>query len=402
MTDWIRQFSVPDRPADDAVLETVVTAQGQAVGSLLLNKYAIRIAESTTGLVDFIRAWIDRPSGRQTAWDLSFGRAHLALKEGKLDPVEAAVRVGLRIANCGQSGAWKASISPMCVQLDDRFAEEVTSVEVISEHGGACGIWLRLASGHDLIWRRDRFGEPWSGDGGRLESVGVNRPIYLLPQNALPAENHGGEIFKECQPVSEITADIVQSFQDGFNVLARNAPQYIPWVERVLNGIVVASRQAEYRLVSGSWEDVPSFMHISSPHSGIDIAEILVHECAHQYFYMLQRVGHLDDSRDKQLYWSPPIRKNRPISRILMAYHALANVQLLYRAVLEDEKNDRVDIEYVRINEPDLQSALRALDEPLRGNPALTPLGRGLYEPLAEHLSAIAGGSLATVSARGM
>ena len=65
----------------------------------------------------------------------------------------------------------------------------------------------------------------------------------------------------------------------------------------------------------------------------MDIAEVLVHECAHQYFYLLAYVGPYDDGSDERLYWSPPLRRNRPLSRILMAYHALANVRLFYAAV---------------------------------------------------------------------
>jgi HEXXH motif-containing protein len=70
-----------------------------------------------------------------------------------------------------------------------------------------------------------------------------------------------------------------------------------------------------------------------------------------------------------------------------MAYHALANVQLLFEAVRSNEANDKWDIEYVRVNEPDLQAAIRALDQPLRGNPALTKLGRRLYDLLTERMA---------------
>ena len=152
---------------------------------------------------------------------------------------------------------------------------------------------------------------------------------------------------------------------------------------------VVCPQRAQYRLISGSWEDVPGFVHMSSPHGGIDIAEVLVHECAHQYFYMLQRLGPMDDASDATLYWSPPIRKNRPLSRVLMAYHALANVQLLYRAVRDNPANGEAVVRYVTVNEPDLQAAIRTLDEPLRHNPALTGFGRGLYEPLAAHMATL-------------
>lgn len=390
MTEWTRQFSLPDGTANESVFDTIVTAHGVAVASWLLEKHREEVALASDGLVEFIRGWIGSPGASQTAWDLSFGRAHLALKEGKLDAVDAAVRVGLRIATTGHPGRWHARMPATSVQLSNRVVEGVKHVEVDSEPTQAPKVRFRLIDGTQVDLRLNGEDGSWTGDGGEhLESVGRNRAIYLLPRQALPPDESGGEIFRECQPVATITSEMARSFHDGVSVLEENAPQYVPWVERVLHGIVVCPRQAQYRLVSGSWEDVPGFVHMSSPHGGIDIAEILVHECAHQYFYMLQRVGPVDDSTDGELYWSPPIRKKRPLSRILMAYHALANVQLLYEAVRLNEANDPRDIHYVRANEPDLQAAIGALDEPLRDNRSLTKLGRGLYHPLAERMATL-------------
>jgi len=385
---WIDPFSLPCEPADDAIFGAVMTAHGSGVASWLLRKHAPEVGQASEGLVEFVRSWIDAPGAWQTAWDISFGRAHLALKESKLDPVEAAIRMGIHIAASGHVGAWQAWTPPTVIQFEDRVLEGVTLVAVDNDVSGRCVIRFRLSDGIDIELRRSSGSDSWAGEGGhRLISIGRNRAIRLLPKRSLPAGEREGEVFQDCQPVSEITGEAAESFEAGMTVLERNTPQYVPWVERVLCGIVVCPREAEFRLVSGSWEDVPGLVHMSSPHNGIDIAEILVHEAAHQYFYMLQRVGPVDDSTDNQLYWSPPIRKNRPLSRILMAYHALANVQLLFEAVRSNETNDKWDIEYVRVNEPDLQAAIRALDQPLRGNPALTKLGRGLYDLLAERMA---------------
>jgi len=391
LSDWTTQFSLPCEPAGEAVFDTIVTAHGMAVASLLLDQYGEDIGRASSDLVEFIRGWAGAPSFSQSAWDISFGRASLALKNGKVDAVDAAIRVGLRIISSGRAGRWRAQLPVTSIQLDDAVVEGVTQVEVDSESTGECTIGLLLADGRYVNVYRDEKGGSWIAPGvERLESVGRNSPIYLLPRHALPADERGSEVFRECRPVEVITAEMTRSFAAAVAVLEQNTSQYIPWVERVLHGIVVCPQQTEFRLVSGSWEDAPGLVHMSSRHRGIDIAEILVHECAHQYFYMLQRVGPLDDSTDAELYSSPPIRKMGPLSRILMGYHALANVQLFYNAVRTNNANDPLDIEYVRINEPDLQAAISALDVPLRDNPALTALGRGLYAPLAERMAAFA------------
>ena len=389
---WTRQFSLPDAQCNERIFDTVVNAHGMAVVQWLIDRHGDKIAVATEGLVDYLRAWTADAGPSETAWDIAFGRVHLAIKEGHLaDPVSAAVQLGLRIARSGLRGSWSAPVSTSAVKFDDALVEGVQDIKVDNAPGSAARVTLGLADGTQRVLKRNEHGGRWHGEGAeRLESVGFHRTIQLLPRRALPPEDRGGDIFKECQPAQQITPEAARSFHDGFDVLEQNAPQYVPWIERVLHGVVVCPQQETYRLVSGSWEDVPGFVHMSSPHGGVDIAEVLVHECAHQYFYMLQRVGPVDDGSDAQLYWSPPIRKKRPLSRILMAYHALANVQLLYEAVANNAANSALSIKYVKANEPDLQAAIRALDEPLRGNMALTALGRGLYEPLAERVAMLA------------
>jgi HEXXH motif-containing protein len=76
----------------------------------------------------------------------------------------------------------------------------------------------------------------------------------------------------------------------------------------------------------------------------------------------------------------------RPLTRILTAYHALANVRLFYQACREAGVDDGG---YLAVNEAVMDDAVAQLDTPLRRNPALTPLGRAMYAPLAERIAAL-------------
>ncbi len=44
---------------------------------------------------------------------------------------------------------------------------------------------------------------------------------------------------------------------------------------------------------------------------------------------------------------------------------------------------------YLALHERNMVIDVEKLDEPLRGNPALTSLGKAIYEPLARHLAEI-------------
>jgi HEXXH motif-containing protein len=403
---WITQFALPCEHENPQVFDTIVNTHGVAMVAKLLQLHGAAIYRASPGLRESLESWAAEPGPSDTAWDIAFGRLQLAVAQwqapmqgeaARFDPVDVAAKVGLRIAESGHRGAWQMPLSPEAVRIGGWLVAHADRAEVenlpsaparIRVH--ADGAWHSLQRDPaDGAWRVAGPGSSGAVAVGtqRLRTVGAQGSVLLLPSRALPPPEQSGDIFKECQPVDVVDDAAAQSFADGFALLARNTPQYLPWIERVLHGIVVCPRQVEYRLVSGSFEDAPGLVHMSSPHSGVDIAEVLVHECAHQYFYMLQRVGPVDDASDATLYWSPPIRKQRPLSRILMAYHALANVQLLFDAVRANPANDAQVVDYVRLNEPDLQAAIEALDEPLRGNSALTPLGRGLYQPLAERMA---------------
>jgi HEXXH motif-containing protein len=79
------------------------------------------------------------------------------------------------------------------------------------------------------------------------------------------------------------------------------------------------------------------------------------------------------------------VQRDRPLDRILVAYHAFANMLLFYRTVL---RSGLADDPYCVEMETRLSRELEHLERPLRGNPALTPTGVDLSEPLMEQLRA--------------
>jgi hypothetical protein len=386
VSDWIREFSCPQGPADERIFDTVVTTHGSAIAALLMTRYREEIDRKSEGLLDFVLKWTETPATLETAWDLAFGSAQLALKSGRLDPCETAVRLALRLTETGHRGSWRGTLPPSTIRIGSTLVQSTEEVQVDCV-GAECRIRLGSSNGTQLNATLDTNKSSWLVNGGEsLHSVGIWRSIYLLPGYALPDRGPDEELLEKSHAVSSVDAAMIETFAGGIRSVGRDAPGYLPWIERVLRGIVVCPLEDLFRAVSGSGEDAPGIIHASHPLPHMDIAEIVIHECAHQYFYMLQRVGPLDDGTDRELYWSPPIRMKRPLGRILMAYHALANVRLFYECVRAAGGSD---IAYVEANEQDLIASIAALSAPLRNNPALTALGRGLYEPLAERLRAL-------------
>lgn len=388
MIPWVRQFSLPVEPVQEAVFDTIAAAQGVSLVSWLIDFHHYAISRMSNGLIEYLRNWTKRSVSFDTVWDIAFGRAHLALKEGRLNVADVATRVGIRVAEGCHVGRWTAAVDPTPITAGRLLIQDVIHVDVDVRDGGSAVITLRCSDGRSVLLKRASDGS-WTGDETyHLRSVGYERGFLLLPRNALPNDTGSQAALGECRAVESVDQRMQAVFADGLAMLGERVPEYVPWVTRVVHGVVVCSIEEPFHLVSGSWEDIPGLIHISSPHIAIDIAEILVHEAAHQYFYMLQRVGPLDDGSDTTLYWSPPIRMKRPLSRILMAFHALVNVLQVYAAV---RAAGCADAPYIAANEPALREAIEALNRPLLRNPALTDLGRSLYEPLAELLPTFGG-----------
>jgi HEXXH motif-containing protein len=104
---------------------------------------------------------------------------------------------------------------------------------------------------------------------------------------------------------------------------------------------------------------------------------------------LLSRLGPVADDSDKRHYFSPAVKRDRPLSKIIIGYHAFANIVLFYRSLLE---NGWGGDEYCRATEARLTGELHTFEDAIRDNPALTDLGRDLCEPLFEQVRATQAG----------
>jgi len=134
----------------------------------------------------------------------------------------------------------------------------------------------------------------------------------------------------------------------------------------------------------GEEQDQYGLSFMSLAQNPIALAESLVHESSHQYFDISTWLNNAEGDSDETLYYSPAAKRDRPLSAILLAYHAFANVLLMYRSML----HAGFDVDnYAADNYTLLSQEVAELDKPLRGNRALTDIGRGLYEPLRAQLA---------------
>ena len=200
----------------------------------------------------------------------------------------------------------------------------------------------------------------------------LSRPFEApLQRQALPRADHG---------------IVVATLTQACDFIDRYAPDYGPWIVRLLREVIPVTTTSPGNLCSGSSAAEPGRCHMSIRNGPVALAEMLVHETTHQYYYLVTRLGPVDDGRDPELYYSPAKQRGRPIHYILIAYHAFANVLLFSQQCLMNGYDDPDG--YLHRNVAALSEWMVHFETALRATRALTPLGKALWLPLARELEA--------------
>jgi HEXXH motif-containing protein len=184
--------------------------------------------------------------------------------------------------------------------------------------------------------------------------------------------------------VERVNAADSDALARSVELLYTTFPAYYVWIARVLRSIVLVESGERGFLRSGSDKTSLGCVYISNNKDLASIGEMLIHEATHNYFYLLTQMGGPVTGGSDGLYYSPFVHSMRPLDRILLAYHAFANVYLYYTEY-EPIAPDPADISIRRAR------VLKDLDTivvHIKDNMAsLTRVGLALVEPLIRHVA---------------
>jgi HEXXH motif-containing protein len=184
-------------------------------------------------------------------------------------------------------------------------------------------------------------------------------------------------------PLIAADAEILASWQAAFDLIAAVSPPYRDWVTRLIRFILPLDAQPG-AMVNGSQGHRWGEVHMSSKLDPLMHAEMLVHEASHQHYFLAESLGRVSDGTDPTMYYSPLVREHRPVERILLAYHAVANILLFY----DDYEAAGGEITpFFTRNRAQLRAELEQLAPPLRTNRGLTGIGHAMWQPLDAALS---------------
>lgn len=381
-----RGFSCPHEGVNDELVSFLATEYARSVTELTIDAFGEHLIPHSTGLYELLAVWSSEDGGTTGGWDSSFGDAFVAL-QGHADarPVELATRMALHLGSRGRPGAWAASlVEPVPLRWGPWVLPPAAHLAVESDGQVAR---VHLGSGDNArtaTFVRD--GAAWHSDDGVALPAFGRRGAVVLPRRLLTLDGFPDVIEAS---VETPTPEMLATLGDAMDIFSEHAPVYEAWVDRVVYELFLIQPMLEH-IQSGSIAKYFGVVHVSASPEATAIAELLVHEASHQYFHLLNLVDAFDDGSDSKMYYSPAVRKDRPLARIGVAFHAFANIILFYDACLESGLDDDG---YCRRNREALLPQVAQLREPLDGNPALTPVGQALCYPLMERIAAATGAS---------
>lgn len=166
------------------------------------------------------------------------------------------------------------------------------------------------------------------------------------------------------------------------DVLSASAPAYSAWVSRALTHLALIEGIIGHCDFSYSLPRFLGLVYLSQPRDLIHNIEGLVHECAHQHYHLALLVDPLQNGADQNLYPSPLKTVGRPIERILVSYHALANICLALNQLLSHDLSPTLAAICRRRIQSNAAMA-QQLARHLAQTKGLTPTGQAVWHTLA-------------------
>jgi HEXXH motif-containing protein len=182
-------------------------------------------------------------------------------------------------------------------------------------------------------------------------------------------------------PGAVVDQAAVAQFQEALDLMGRVMPEYRAWVLCLLKEISPITRPARNMIASGSSPRRFGGIDLCVPASPTETAEMMIHECSHQYFHMASWLGSMVKPGARS-YYSPLKKTERPLDRILIGYHAFGN------ALIAFDKFRAVGLGEViaeRLNT--INAYMEQLSVPVETEDGLSDLGLAFARPLQARLA---------------
>lgn len=116
------------------------------------------------------------------------------------------------------------------------------------------------------------------------------------------------------------------------------------WIDRSISTVSLVESHGGARLSSRSLSSRAGNVEMAAPGDRLHLSELLIHEAAHQHFHMVRLLGPLTvPMANGQRFLSALNGRQRPLERVLLAYHAVGNIFLFLQRLAEVSDDWRED-----------------------------------------------------------
>jgi HEXXH motif-containing protein len=382
---FFRAFAHPYTVDTDGAYDTMLYAYLSAIGSRL-HKTLQSPEAGTDWYEDAVPPPPDSPEALAAAWMPELGRALHLLDAG--NAAAAYLQYLLALSCLDVTGTWRAELA----QAADLFCAGHSlavdgAVTIISREGS-----IEIEHGKGVLTRLSNQDGAWICTGSRslsrllapLSSALGQRQIYTCAGELvdLAPKLHG----RANAWIPAQTASTIMNIVDlGFSFIESDAPEYLPWVEKVVRGILVVRGNGKF-YEFGSHKMWPGLVIVDDYVDPVLAAEILVHEASHQHYALISTAFPPINGADDNEYYSPFMKKERPLERILIAYHSAVNMGLFYVQALRKENARRAQY---KKNLDELLDEIQQLGAPLAQTNGLTEAGEVMWRSLDECLQSL-------------
>lgn len=375
-------FSCPLESFNESLAQMIASEYARSVLGIFIERFAQVFSKS--GLDDLFSSLLNADLPLGLAWSSDLGNLYQATKSDDEDQaMKNAAAFAVMAGAKGFGGEWQLEFSKATKFLwDDWALPDCDKLTVISSDAHAT---IKLSLNGDqtqvsFVRSLDEWKCQTPAHAVRLPSFGSGRHrLVLLPRSAALDSGLFRDVDFAAAALETFSPALIEILTQAIDLLEEHLPHYFDWVVRIIRRVAVLHFERNV-LHSGNHEHQYGTIHISDNYRVLSLAEMLIHEASHQYLELLNKLGPTVDPGHTELYYSPVKKCDRPLHKILLAYHAFANVMLFYRGVAERGLADSSFAKFQNI----LNDELRQLEQPLLENDAILPIGRALVEPLIE------------------
>lgn len=158
----------------------------------------------------------------------------------------------------------------------------------------------------------DRFVQAW------VEPIVPGREDFIVDWPPPPYENRA------------LIEDAAIQMGRALRLLDELGSGYLDWIAPLFRGIAASPQKLPGVMQSGSYTWHAGVFSCGFPRSDAYLGEVIVHEISHQYYLLWNCVCPLVDKATAEDRFSALKGRSRPLERVLLAFHATANMALYW------------------------------------------------------------------------